>query len=131
MNKDRERAKLVGCQWNNEVQAWTANAFLLKKHIFLKKYLKKPKKVYYDVPFKIKDEFKALGGKFDGEIKKWYIMSNDITKKFDIFNQIEELNEDSDEDEVPQKGTNEDVEFEVPHVVMCSVSKGCLLKMKK
>ena len=49
-------------------------------------------------------------------------MSNDITKKFDIFNQIEELNEDSEEDEELE---------EIPKVIECCISKGCLLKMKK
>jgi hypothetical protein len=30
-------------------------------------------KIYIDIPFKLKDQAKTLGAKFDGEKKSWYI----------------------------------------------------------
>jgi len=33
-------------------------------------------KIYLEVPFKLKDDIKRLGGKWDNEVKKWYLNNN-------------------------------------------------------
>jgi hypothetical protein len=118
----KDKVKSSGCKWNQDLKCWTATMGLLKKNPYLKKYIEKPKKIYYDVPFELKDEFKRFGGKFDWDIKQWYVFSNQITKKLDIFNKIEDSDKDDDEDEELEQ---------IPEVIECSVTGGCLLKMKK
>lgn len=38
-------------------------------------------KIYLEVPFKLKDEIKQLGGKWDNVVRKWYITNNDNMEK--------------------------------------------------
>lgn len=45
--------------------------------------------IYLDVPFSQKDLIKGYGGQFDGELKKWYINTdnpnkNDVVKKWNV-----------------------------------------------
>ena len=43
------------------------------------------KKIYLNVPFNSKEEIKKLGGKWDNENKKWYILSDNIHKDDILF----------------------------------------------
>ena len=39
-----------------------------------------PFNIYVEVPYSEKDEIKKYGGKFNGQVKKWYIRSDSSNK---------------------------------------------------
>ena len=43
-------------------------------------YKLRKNRIYYNIPFKDKDEFKNLGGKWDAENKLWYFNGNNPNK---------------------------------------------------
>lgn len=51
-------------------------------------------KIYLNVPFKEKDIIKSLGGKWDNDEKKWYIMNNlDENKKKELLDKFSIIND--------------------------------------
>ena len=57
-------------------------------------------KIYLCVPYEFVDEVKALGGKFDSKIKKWYITTyNEDLEDFIYIPKNENNDEDEDEDD--------------------------------
>ena len=69
------------------------------------------KKIYLNCPYKDKEECKALGGKWDKDVRKWYI-TDDVDKSlFSKWIMEEEINDNDDniiylDDEVEQLKNN-------------------------
>ena len=82
----KNRVKHSGCRWNAEEKCWMATQELIDKFPYLEKYDYEPEKIYYDVSFKRKEEFKKLGGRFDFKMNLWYVMSNQTTGDLGLTN---------------------------------------------
>lgn len=85
----KNRVKHSGCKWNAEEKCWMATLELVDKSPYLARYEDEPIKIYYEVSFKRKDEFKKLGGRFDFKTKEWYVMSNQTTGDLSEFDEME------------------------------------------
>lgn len=84
--EDREFVKSLGARWDNEKKIWYANHYLVyvneNTSNMLCKYKFPNTKEYFKIPYSLKDEAKALGAKWDGEVKKWYVWSQTTNQDF-------------------------------------------------
>ena len=69
--------KATQCKWDKINRCWVANKRILSKYPELQKYVNKPIKTYFNIPYLEKDAFKDVGGHWDNEARKWFIMSNE------------------------------------------------------
>ncbi len=83
---DKEKVKMLGARWDGKNKAWYVPAGVdlspFKQWTNGGKATTSIKKIYLDIPFDDKDEAKANGARWDGDKKKWFIMSNQDTSKF-------------------------------------------------
>jgi hypothetical protein len=91
----KNRVKQSGCRWDANAKCWVASELVMRVHPYLEKYRQEPTKVYYAVPFKLKDQFKLLGGRFDFERKCWYVMSTQTTGDLSEFEYLRIPGDDS------------------------------------
>lgn len=82
----RDEAKALGARWDGTKKAWYVPAgkdvSVFKDFMSDGGAVKSIKKIYLNVSFDDKDEVKALGARWDGSKKQWFIMSNQDVKKF-------------------------------------------------
>ena len=82
---DKDAVKALGARFDGNKKAWYVPSG--KDTAPFAQWIngngtKSVKKVYLKVPFGDKDQVKALGARWDGDKKSWYIMSNTDTSKF-------------------------------------------------
>ena len=83
---DKDEAKRLGARFDGQKKCWYVPAgtdlSAFSKWMPSSGAVKSVKKLYLNVPFDDKDKAKSLGARWDGEKKKWYIMSNVNTDPF-------------------------------------------------
>ena len=82
---DKDEVKALGARWDGNKKSWYVPSG--KDTAPFAKWIngngtKSVKKIYLKVPFDDKNQVKALGARWDGDKKSWYIMSNADTSKF-------------------------------------------------
>jgi hypothetical protein len=79
----KDKLKNAQCKWDKINRYWVANKRILSKHPEFQKYINKPTKTFFNIPFVEKDAFKDVGGKWDNDERKWFLMSNeDVSDEF-------------------------------------------------
>lgn len=82
----RDEVKALGARWDGTKKAWYVPAgkdiAVFKDFMSSDGAVKSVKKIYLNVSYDDKDEVKALGARWDGTKKQWFIMSNQDVKKF-------------------------------------------------
>lgn len=89
---EKAEAKQMGARWDSVCKSWYAYADDLrllerwpvnldpnKRLLNMKNNNEVTKKVFLQVPYEEKDEAKALGAKYDMEVKKWYAPNAEVT----------------------------------------------------
>ena len=73
----KDKLKNAQCKWDKINRYWVANKRILSKYPELQKYVNKPIKTFFNIPYVEKDTFKNVGGHWDNDARKWFIMSNE------------------------------------------------------
>jgi len=91
--KNKDDAKSLGAWWDNEKKLWYAPdktySDLVKKFEKVSSKAVTGKKIYLHVPFKEKEEAKALGARWDGQEKMWYAPNESHSKLINRFENLE------------------------------------------
>lgn len=83
--EEKDEAKALGARWDRNVKSWfvpdVKNINLFQKweqnSAVLQMSIDEPEKFYLAVPYKEKDEAKALGAKWDNANQSWYCFKDD------------------------------------------------------
>ena len=93
----KDKAKKYGAKWSTSLKLWTASLSVVEACSFLQKYREKPYRIYFNLPYIHKDDFKSKGGKWDAVLRQWYLMSEK-----DIPDEYEQYLTNDDDDGKPQ-----------------------------
>ena len=93
----KDKAKKYGAKWSTSLKLWTASLSVVEACSFLQKYREKPYRIYFNLAYIDKDDFKSKGGIQDAELRHWYLMSDK-----DIPEEYKQYLTNDDDDGIPQ-----------------------------
>lgn len=90
-SKKDEFKKNFKIEWDNDARKWFSTQENLNNFTILKQYIYLEKPLYYNIPYKLKDDAKILGGIWDVKRKKWkFHYRPEIYEKFLLIEETEQ-----------------------------------------
>ena len=122
---DKDDVKKIGARWDNDVKSWYIPDDL-DKNLFKKwpshdpankpaESISTGTRIYLNVPFADKDAVKTAGGRWDGDKKQWYYLTDKDAAPFKAW--IDGSPEVQNKPKAPPKNPNDDLASDLDDIL--------------